>query len=98
MPAIRRVGLQGVAFHDLRHTYAALMIEGGMNAPQRRDAGSVLGGFPVAVAEVVQIEVSAAGRGKQKRALSIGWQMLERSERGRSAAAQHARWLRSSCT
>jgi hypothetical protein len=50
-----------------------------VDAPKRRDAGGTLGGFPVAVAEVVQIEVTAAKRGKQQRAL-IGGQLFECGE------------------
>jgi hypothetical protein len=50
-----------------------------VDAPQRRDAGGVLGGSPVAVAEVVQIEVPSARRGKQHGAV-IGGQLLKRCE------------------
>jgi integrase len=31
-PAARRAGFEGVTFHDLRHTYAALMVEAGAHA------------------------------------------------------------------
>lgn len=30
-PAVKRAGLDGLTFHDLRHTFASLMIAGGAN-------------------------------------------------------------------
>jgi len=37
-----------------------------VDAPERFDSGGSLGGFPVAVAKVVQVEVAAVGRGEEK--------------------------------
>ncbi len=47
-----------------------------VDAPSRLDPGRHLGGFPVAGAEVVQVEVAAMGYGKQQRRLRIRWKSL----------------------
>jgi hypothetical protein len=48
-----------------------------VDAPEWRDPDGELCWFPVAVAEVVQVEVAAARRGKQQIRLAAAWQLLE---------------------
>jgi hypothetical protein len=49
---------------------------------ERRNPGRDLSGFPIAGAEVVQVEAAAADRGKEER-LSICGKSVERGERNR---------------
>src|SRR5215210_6408571 len=53
-----------------------------VNAAQRHDAYRNLGRFPVAVAEVVEVEVAAAARREEKLTLPVGSELVERCERG----------------
>ena len=50
-----------------------------VDAAQRFDARRGLGGFPVAVAEVVEVEVTAAGRREEKLTLTVGSDLVERA-------------------
>src|SRR6266511_1956830 len=52
-----------------------------VDASVRHDARRDLGGFPVAVAEVVEVEVTAAGRREKKLTLTVGSELVERCER-----------------
>src|SRR6266511_5518178 len=52
-----------------------------VDAAQRHNARRDLGGFPVAVAEVVEVEVTAAGRREEKLTLTVSSELVERSER-----------------
>jgi hypothetical protein len=54
-----------------------------VDAARRHDARRDLGGCPVAVAEVVEVEVTAAERGEEKVTLAIGAELVERCERDR---------------
>src|SRR6266511_3928465 len=54
-----------------------------VNAAQRHDAHRNLGRFPVAVAEVVEVEVAAAARREEKLTLPVGSELVERCERDR---------------
>src|SRR6266542_4920905 len=54
-----------------------------VDAAQRHDARRDLGGFPVAVAEVVEVEVAAAGRRDEQLTLTVGSELVERCERDR---------------
>ena len=42
---------------------------------------AIWAGFPVAVAEVVEVEVAAAGRREEKLTLPLGSELVERSQR-----------------
>src|SRR5215218_5928195 len=42
---------------------------------------AIWAGFPVAVAEVVEVEVAAAGRREEKLTLTVGSELFERCER-----------------
>jgi hypothetical protein len=44
---------------------------------------AILGGFPVAAAEVVEAKVAAAGRREKKLTLTVGSELVERCERDR---------------
>src|SRR5215210_1260600 len=52
-----------------------------VDAAQRHNARRGSGGFPMAVAEVVEVEVTAAGRREEQLTLTVGSELVERCER-----------------